>query len=85
MFSGKIKLSKELSERVDRCAKAGGYSSPEEFVQHILERELARLADDVHLGVGIEHGRDQAAHGRRIVDDEYARWCRHAPLLCLPV
>jgi hypothetical protein len=45
MFSGKIKLSKELSERVDRCAKAGGYSSPEEFVQHILERELARLAD----------------------------------------
>ena len=45
MFSGKIKLSRELSERVDRCAKAGGYSSPEEFVQHILERELARLAD----------------------------------------
>lgn len=43
MFSGKIKLSKELSERVERCARAGGYSSPEEFVLHIIERELARM------------------------------------------
>ncbi len=45
MFSGKIRLSKELSERVERCAKAGGYSSPEEFVLHIIERELARIGD----------------------------------------
>jgi hypothetical protein len=45
MFSGKIKLSKELSRRVEQCARAGGYSSPEEFVEHVLERELARLGD----------------------------------------
>jgi hypothetical protein len=45
MFNGKIKLKPELSQRVERCAKAGGYSSPEEFVEHVLERELAKLAD----------------------------------------
>ncbi len=45
MFSGSVKLKKELSQRVERCAKAGGYSSPQEFVEHIVERELARLED----------------------------------------
>jgi len=45
MFSGSIKLKKELSQRVERCAKAGGYSSPQEFVEHIIERELAKLED----------------------------------------
>ena len=45
MFSGKITLKKELSRRVERCAQAGGYSSPEEFVEHIIERELAKLED----------------------------------------
>ena len=45
MFSGSIKLKKELSQRVERCAKAGGYSSPQEFVEHVLERELDKLDD----------------------------------------
>jgi metal-responsive CopG/Arc/MetJ family transcriptional regulator len=45
MFSGNIKLKKELSRRVERCARAGGYSSPQEFVEHIVERELAKLED----------------------------------------
>jgi metal-responsive CopG/Arc/MetJ family transcriptional regulator len=45
MFSGSIKLKKELSQRVERCAKAGGYSSPQEFVEHIIERELAKLEE----------------------------------------
>ena len=40
-----IKLSKELSQRIEQCAKAGGYSSPKEFVEHVLERELAKLED----------------------------------------
>ena len=40
-----IKLGKELSHRVERCAKAGGYSSAQEFVEHILERELAKFED----------------------------------------
>jgi predicted DNA-binding protein len=41
--SGSIKLNKELRERIERCAKAGGYSSAQEFVEHIIERELAKL------------------------------------------
>ncbi len=45
MFSGTIKLKKEMSQRVERCAKAGGYSSAQEFVEHIIERELAKLED----------------------------------------
>jgi metal-responsive CopG/Arc/MetJ family transcriptional regulator len=45
VFSGKIALKKELSRRIERCAKAGGYSSPQEFVEHIIERELAKLED----------------------------------------
>ena len=45
MFGPSVKVSKELWERIKTCAAAGGYSSPEEFVQHILERELARLDD----------------------------------------
>jgi metal-responsive CopG/Arc/MetJ family transcriptional regulator len=45
MFSGNIKLKKELLQRVERCAKAGGYSSPQEFIEHIIERELAKLED----------------------------------------
>ena len=40
-----IKLDKELSQRIEQCAKAGGYSSPKEFGEHVLERELAKLED----------------------------------------
>jgi metal-responsive CopG/Arc/MetJ family transcriptional regulator len=40
-----IKLGKELSDRIEQCAQAAGYSSPQEFVQHIIERELAKLGD----------------------------------------
>jgi hypothetical protein len=38
-----IKLNKALAARIKKCAEAGGYSSPEEFVEHILERELSKL------------------------------------------
>jgi len=37
----KIKLEKELYDRVRQYAKIAGYSSVEEFVAHILEKELA--------------------------------------------
>jgi hypothetical protein len=43
MFEPVIKINKELWVKVKRCAEAAGYSSPEEFVRHVLERELARL------------------------------------------
>lgn len=45
MFQPTIKLNKELMARVKRCSDAAGYSSPDEFVQHVLEKELARIED----------------------------------------
>jgi hypothetical protein len=35
-----VKLNKALYAKVKKCAKAGGYSSPDEFVEHVLEKEL---------------------------------------------
>jgi hypothetical protein len=41
----KIKISKELYERIERVAKLAGYSSVDEFVIHSLEKEMAQLQD----------------------------------------
>jgi hypothetical protein len=38
-----IKIDKALWGRIKKVADAGGYSSPEEFVQHVLEKELAKF------------------------------------------
>jgi metal-responsive CopG/Arc/MetJ family transcriptional regulator len=48
MFGGgnKIKLDKDLIERVKQIAELAGYASHEEFVTHIIERELAQFEDD---------------------------------------
>ena len=40
-----IKLNKELWAKVKKFSEAAGYSSPEEFVQHIVEKEIAKLDD----------------------------------------
>jgi len=42
---GKVKLEKALWERVEKYAAMAGYSSTEEFVVHMLERELAALEE----------------------------------------
>lgn len=39
----KIKIDKELLEKVKKYATIAGYSSGEEFVQHVLEREIAKF------------------------------------------
>jgi hypothetical protein len=48
-----VKLSNDLWAKVAAAAAAGGYSSPEEFIEHVLERECAKLegepADDETL------------------------------------
>lgn len=41
-MSKSIKLSADLWERIRKCAEKAGYSSAEEFVQHTLEKEVAR-------------------------------------------
>jgi hypothetical protein len=43
MLGPTIKLNKALWAKVKKCAEAGGYSSPQEFVEHVLEKELAKL------------------------------------------
>ena len=35
-----IKVNKDLWERIERAAKAGGYSSPEEFAEHVLDKHV---------------------------------------------
>jgi len=39
----KFKIDNELKIRLDKVSEAGGYSSVEEFVLHIVERELDKL------------------------------------------
>lgn len=39
----KVKLDKELVDKVERYARLAGYSSPEEFITHALDKELAKL------------------------------------------
>ena len=39
----KIKLDADLYERVKKVATIAGYSSPEEFIVHIIEKELAKI------------------------------------------
>jgi hypothetical protein len=49
MFSPKIKIDKALWDRLEKCAQIAGYSSVEELVVHILQREaeaLENLEDD---------------------------------------
>jgi len=45
MFGGgdKIKIEKELLVKVKKFSVIAGYSSPEEFVHHVLEREIAKF------------------------------------------
>lgn len=45
MLGTKIKLEKELYDRVKRYADIAGYSSVDEFVTHVLEKELSSVDD----------------------------------------
>lgn len=39
----KIKIDSSLYDRVRKVAELAGYSSPEEFVVHVIEKELSML------------------------------------------
>ena len=44
MFGGdKIKVKKDLLEKIKKYAALAGYASHEEFVQHVLEREISKF------------------------------------------
>lgn len=46
MLGPSIKIDKDLYARVKRCADAAGYSSPKEFIQHVIEKELTAIEGD---------------------------------------
>jgi metal-responsive CopG/Arc/MetJ family transcriptional regulator len=41
--SSKIKIKRDLYERVKIFAERAGYSSVEEFIEHALEKEIAQV------------------------------------------
>jgi hypothetical protein len=43
MWRSRIKLDKALLAKAKRYADLAGYSSVDEFVTHLLERELAKI------------------------------------------
>jgi hypothetical protein len=45
MFGSTIKLDKGLLARAKRCADVAGYSSVEEFVARVLEKEIATIEE----------------------------------------
>jgi len=42
-MGNRIKLDDDLMDKVKQCAAQEGYSSPDEFVVHVLEKETARV------------------------------------------
>ena len=42
----KLRIDDSTMERIRKVTAAGGYSSPEEFILHVLARELDSLAPD---------------------------------------
>ena len=46
MFGGgKVKIDKDLLEKIKKYSVIAGYSSPEEFITHALEKEIAQLEE----------------------------------------
>ena len=39
----KIKIEGELWDRVKKVAETAGYATPEEFVTHVIEKELSAI------------------------------------------
>ena len=41
--ANKIKLDKDLLDRIKKIAEVAGYASHEEYVVHVLEKEIAQF------------------------------------------
>ena len=42
-MAAKIKIDANLFERVKKVSEKAGYPSPDEFIVHVIEKELAKL------------------------------------------
>jgi hypothetical protein len=45
MFGPKVKIDRDLYGKLKRYASITGYSSVDEFVTHVLERDLKKLEE----------------------------------------
>jgi hypothetical protein len=45
MFGSKVKIDKTLLEKASIYAQIAGYASVEEFINHIVEKEIAKFED----------------------------------------
>jgi hypothetical protein len=43
MFSNRVKMDDELYERAKKCAELAGYATAEEFIQHVVEKEITKI------------------------------------------
>jgi hypothetical protein len=41
----KVKIDKDLMDRIRKVADVAGYATPEEFVVHVLEKEMLHFED----------------------------------------
>ena len=46
MASVKIKIEKDLYDSLKKCAEMVGYSSVDELITHVLEKEVDRLSGE---------------------------------------
>ncbi len=52
MFGNKIRIDDELYARAKKCAELAGYSSADEFIQRVLEKEITQI-------MGTDSGEDE--------------------------
>jgi metal-responsive CopG/Arc/MetJ family transcriptional regulator len=45
MSKAKVKIEKALFDKVKKFAEMSGYTSPEEFITHLLEKEIAKIEE----------------------------------------
>lgn len=45
MGKAKVKIEKDLYEKVVKFSEMSGYTSPEEFITHLLEKEIAKIEE----------------------------------------
>ncbi len=45
MASVKVKIDKDLFDKIKKLAELSGYSSTDEFVTHCLEKEIAKIEE----------------------------------------
>lgn len=45
MGQKKLKLDKDIYERARKYAELSGYSDVDEFIQHVIEKELAQIEE----------------------------------------